>query len=216
MLYINLFRADKGDNPDLIREFQRSRFASVELVDEVIALDKAWRERQFELDKIRQELNATSKKIGKLKASKQEEEAKKLMESTDEIKKRLTAKEVEVQEAKSTLDAKVTTIGNIVHESVPVSNDEFDSKDGVWVGHLLSGYSLPMDMSSQVNVKSSEEVAGMWKHSIKVSYEATKAAFPGGEVIAHLDHNAPASSKVLEKEKMECNSNFGGRTSVET
>lgn len=56
--------------------------------------------------------------------SKQEEEAKKLMESTDEIKKRLAAKEVEVQEAKSTLDAKVTTIGNIVHESVPVSDDE--------------------------------------------------------------------------------------------
>ncbi|PWZ57900.1 Serine--tRNA ligase [Zea mays] len=127
MLDINLFRTDKGGNPDLIRESQRSQFASVELVDEVIALDKAWRERQFELDKIRQELNATSKKIGKLKAirtSKQEEEAKKLMESTDEIKKRLAAKEVEVQEAKSTLDAKVTTIGNIVHESVPVSDDE--------------------------------------------------------------------------------------------
>ena len=56
--------------------------------------------------------------------SKQEEEAKKLMESTDEIKKRLAAKEVEVQEAKSTLDAKVTTIGNIVHESVPFSDGE--------------------------------------------------------------------------------------------
>jgi hypothetical protein len=68
MLDINLFRADKGGNPDIIRESQRSRFAPVELVDEVIALDKAWRERQFELDKIRQELNATSKKIGKLKA----------------------------------------------------------------------------------------------------------------------------------------------------
>ncbi|PWZ44228.1 Serine--tRNA ligase [Zea mays] len=124
MLDINLFRTDKGSNPDLIRESQRSRVAFVDLVDEVIALDKAWRERQFELDKIRQELNATSKKIGKLKASKQEEEAKKLMESIDEIKKRLAAKEVEVQEAKSTLDAKVTTIGNIVHESVPVSDDE--------------------------------------------------------------------------------------------
>jgi len=40
---------------------------------------------------------------------KQEEETKKLMESTREIKKRLAAKEVEVQEAKSALDAKVTT-----------------------------------------------------------------------------------------------------------
>ena len=56
--------------------------------------------------------------------SKQEEEAKKLMDSTDEIKKRLAAKEVEVQEAKSTLDAKVMTICNIVHESVPFSDGE--------------------------------------------------------------------------------------------
>jgi seryl-tRNA synthetase len=56
--------------------------------------------------------------------STQEEEAKKLMESTDEIKKRLAAKEAEVQEAKGTLDAKLMTIGNIVHESVAVSDDE--------------------------------------------------------------------------------------------
>jgi hypothetical protein len=69
-----------------------------------------------------------------------------------------------------------------------VSFSKYFSKDGVWVGHLLSGYSLPMDTPSQVNGKTYGEVAGMWKHAIKVSYEATKAAFPGGEVIAHLDH----------------------------
>ncbi|KAL6863741.1 hypothetical protein ACP4OV_016644 [Aristida adscensionis] len=63
-------------------------------------------------------------------------------------------------------------------------------KDGVWVGHLLSGYSLPMDTPEQVNGKIAGEVGGMWKHSIKVSYEATKAAFPGGEIIAHLDHKS--------------------------
>jgi D-aminoacyl-tRNA deacylase len=45
-----------------------------------------------------------------------------------------------------------------------------------------------MDTPPQVNGKTSGEVTGMWKHAIKVSYEATKAAFPGGEVIAHLDH----------------------------
>jgi len=65
--------------------------------------------------------------------SKQEEEAKKLMESIDEIKKRLAAKEVEVQEAKSTLDAKVTTIGNIMHESMPVSDDEVICKFSWWL-----------------------------------------------------------------------------------
>ncbi|KAJ4791865.1 D-aminoacyl-tRNA deacylase [Rhynchospora pubera] len=66
-------------------------------------------------------------------------------------------------------------------------------KDGVWVGHLLSGYSLPMEEPAKGNSKSnsnSQEINGMWKHAIRVSYEATKSAFPGGEVMAHLDHKS--------------------------
>ena len=46
MLDINLFRVEKGGNPELIRESQRRRFANVELVDEVIAIDKQWRQRK--------------------------------------------------------------------------------------------------------------------------------------------------------------------------
>lgn len=36
---INLLRINRGGNPDKVRESQKKRFASVELVDEVIALD---------------------------------------------------------------------------------------------------------------------------------------------------------------------------------
>ena len=36
---INLLRVSRGGNPELVRQSQRHRFASVELVDEVIALD---------------------------------------------------------------------------------------------------------------------------------------------------------------------------------
>ena len=34
----------------------------------------------------------------------------------------------------------------------------------------------------------SKEIGGTWKESIKASLEATKLAFPGGEILAHLDH----------------------------
>lgn len=47
MLDIILFREEKGGDPNLLRESQRRRYESVELVDEVIALDKAWRESLF-------------------------------------------------------------------------------------------------------------------------------------------------------------------------
>ena len=42
-LDINLFREDKGGNPELIRESQRRRYQPVEAVDEIIDLDNEWK-----------------------------------------------------------------------------------------------------------------------------------------------------------------------------
>lgn len=39
VLDINIFRKDKGGNPDLVKESQQRRFASVDLVQEVIDAD---------------------------------------------------------------------------------------------------------------------------------------------------------------------------------
>ncbi|KAG5532676.1 hypothetical protein RHGRI_027090 [Rhododendron griersonianum] len=61
-------------------------------------------------------------------------------------------------------------------------------KDGVWVGHLLSGYSLPMEDPTHSKVEiNAQAIGGTWREAIKVSFEATKAAFPGGDILAHLD-----------------------------
>ncbi|KAK9080384.1 hypothetical protein SSX86_000142 [Deinandra increscens subsp. villosa] len=57
-------------------------------------------------------------------------------------------------------------------------------KDDVWVGHLLSGYSLLMEDNGEAGV------GGTWRQAIKVAYDVTKAAFPGGEVLAHLDQKS--------------------------
>ncbi|KAF3504153.1 hypothetical protein F2Q69_00039778 [Brassica cretica] len=69
MLDINLFREEKGKDPEIIRESQRRRFASVDLVDEVINLDKEWRQRQFEVEGLRSEFNKLNKQVAKLKIS---------------------------------------------------------------------------------------------------------------------------------------------------
>ncbi|XP_024372972.1 D-aminoacyl-tRNA deacylase isoform X2 [Physcomitrium patens] len=61
-------------------------------------------------------------------------------------------------------------------------------KEGVWVGHLLSGYSLLMtDPGSSSNLKDYDKVGGTWKEAILEAVAATKLAFPGGEVVVHLD-----------------------------
>ncbi|KAK1311046.1 D-aminoacyl-tRNA deacylase [Acorus calamus] len=61
-------------------------------------------------------------------------------------------------------------------------------KDGVWVGHLLSGYSIPMeDPGKSKSQNGATSIGGTWKQAIKVAYEATKVAFPGGEILAFVD-----------------------------
>jgi hypothetical protein len=42
MLDINEFRTEKGGNPERVRESQRRRGGKVEIVDEIIELDREW------------------------------------------------------------------------------------------------------------------------------------------------------------------------------
>ena len=56
------------DNPDLVKENIKKKFQDhkLELVDQIISLDKKHRELQLEGDTLRMERNSTSKEIGNL------------------------------------------------------------------------------------------------------------------------------------------------------
>ncbi len=63
-LDINLFRKEKGGNPDLIRESEKKRFRDKEgmqNVEQVIVLDKIWRKKNFDKDLIAQKVNQLQK-----------------------------------------------------------------------------------------------------------------------------------------------------------
>lgn len=47
MLDINLFREEKSHKPEIVGESQRRCFASIDLVDEIIKLDKEWRQCNY-------------------------------------------------------------------------------------------------------------------------------------------------------------------------
>ncbi|XP_024533912.1 serine--tRNA ligase [Selaginella moellendorffii] len=122
MLDINLVRQEKGGDPERVRESQRRRYASVELVDEVIQIDKEWRKLQHEVEGLRREGNRLSKEIG-LKFRNKEDPSE-LKQKKLDLDNSLVSKEKEVESVKSTLDGKLKLIGNLVHDSVPVDNDE--------------------------------------------------------------------------------------------
>lgn len=47
VLDIELFRADKGGDPDKIRDNQRKRFKDASYVDKVVEADTKWRKREL-------------------------------------------------------------------------------------------------------------------------------------------------------------------------
>lgn len=59
------------------------------------------------------------------------EDASELMAQKDELEKRKKAAEDAAVQKELERDRKIRTIGNYVHESVPVSNNEVNSHQGV-------------------------------------------------------------------------------------
>ncbi|KAF8477459.1 hypothetical protein BDZ91DRAFT_709292 [Kalaharituber pfeilii] len=122
MLDIFSFIEEKGGNPEVIRESQRRRYKPVEVVDEVIALYDEWRRAKFSEDQKNKEINLTQKEIGQKRKNK---------ENTDDLivqKTRLEKEKKDLEaisaEKEVKLKSKVISIGNIVHDSVPVSDNE--------------------------------------------------------------------------------------------
>lgn len=122
MLDINAFLVEKGGEPDKIKESQKKRGDSVELVDEIINDYKNWTKIRFELDAKNKEINIVQKSIGqKMKAKEDASELVAKKNQLTEEKKSLIEAEAK---ADSDVKSKINQVGNIVHESVVVSNNE--------------------------------------------------------------------------------------------
>jgi seryl-tRNA synthetase len=126
MLDIRLFRTEQGGNPEVIRESQRRRYADVGVVDRVIALDERWRQTQFQVDALRRELNESSKRVGAL--IKSGEDASAIVARVAEVKRDIPALEREATALEQERDLLLREIGNLVHDSVPVSANEEDNR----------------------------------------------------------------------------------------
>ncbi|KAI6175940.1 Seryl-tRNA synthetase [Aphelenchoides bicaudatus] len=64
VLDIKLFRDEQGGNSELIRKSQKNRYKDEKVVDEVIRLDKEWRQALFKTEQLKRKKNLTSKAIG--------------------------------------------------------------------------------------------------------------------------------------------------------
>ncbi|EFH39941.1 hypothetical protein ARALYDRAFT_331078 [Arabidopsis lyrata subsp. lyrata] len=169
MLDIDLYRR----NPEIIRESQRRKFASVQDVDEIIILDQLWRQRKYDYDCVQRVFNKINNSVAKLKIS--GADATEQIKQAEIIKQEATKKGVEVGEAFAALQDKLLTVGNLIHDSVRICDDEaFNEEINVWGekplldivdtkrgakisgarGFLLKGYGVALNQALIFQVKS--------------------------------------------------------------
>ena len=125
MLDINLLRND----PEKVRENIRKKFQEEKLpmVDEVIRMDREYRDAQQTADSLRNKRKVISKEIGGLMAKglKEEAEAKKaeVAAAAEELEKL----EVKEEELKAEIRKRMLVIPNIIDDSVPIGKDDSEN-----------------------------------------------------------------------------------------
>ena len=122
------FREYQGGNPEIVRESQRRRYESVEIVDEIIAIDEKWRECVSAIDNIKKEKNKIQKEVGKKMKAK--EPCEEMIAQVKQLGEDAVQKEKEMNEHGAKVKKMLTTIGNIVEEGVPISKDEDPGPEG--------------------------------------------------------------------------------------
>ncbi|KAL9033645.1 MAG: hypothetical protein Q9214_007414, partial [Letrouitia sp. 1 TL-2023] len=126
MLDIVDFVKEKGGEPEKIRESQNRRFAKEQVVDDVIALYEDHRKTKYEASQIGTRINTIQKEIGSRK--KRKEDASQLIQEKESLQEEKKKIEDSVLEKERALRKTIKTIGNYVHESVPISKSEDDNQ----------------------------------------------------------------------------------------
>jgi D-aminoacyl-tRNA deacylase len=63
-------------------------------------------------------------------------------------------------------------------------------KTDCWLGHLLAGYALPMDAFDTSSEEAGSLPTGSWQHAISEAVVSTQIAFPGAQLMLHLDRKS--------------------------
>ncbi|KAG1819236.1 uncharacterized protein BJ212DRAFT_1344919 [Suillus subaureus] len=124
-LDVTSFIDNKGGNAEEIRESQRKRGESVELVDQVIDMYAEWVKMDFEANGLSKQVNAVQKEIAAKKKAKQP--ADDLVTAKKELDAKVDAKRKETREFEVEMRKKASTVGNLVAKDVPISLTEDDN-----------------------------------------------------------------------------------------
>ncbi|WP_418520743.1 serine--tRNA ligase [Ruminococcus champanellensis] len=116
-------------NPELVKENIKKKFQDekLPLVDEVVELDKQYRETKVKSDALRNQRKTISKAIGGLMAKGQKEEAEAKKAEVAELAKELSESEAMENDLEARIRKIMLVIPNIIDDTVPIGRDDSEN-----------------------------------------------------------------------------------------
>lgn len=156
------------ENVDVVKENIKKKFQNhkLELVDQVILLDKESRESQSQADELRAKRNKISKEIGMHMAKKEFELADAAKKEVANIAEQLVVLEEKEEVLKSKVNEIMMVIPNIIADSVPIGKDDSENVELEIIGDpIVPSFDIPyhtdiMERFNGIDLESARKVAG--------------------------------------------------------
>lgn len=156
------------ENPDIVKENIKKKFQDhkLQLVDEVIELDKKSRKAQTDADALRANRKTISKQIGALMSQGKRDEAEKLKEQVNKDSEKLAHLESEESKLQDEVKERMMKIPNIIDPSVPIGKDDNENVEVQKFGEpVIPDFEIPyhtdiMEKLSGIDLDSARKVAG--------------------------------------------------------
>ena len=164
MIDIKLIR----ENPELVKENIRKKFQDYKLilVDEILELDTKNRQAKLKGDELRSKRNSLSSEIGNLMKNGKKDEAEEMKSKVMEINKELENVEKLENDYSEQINEKMLKIPNIIHESVPIGEDDSKNVEIKKFGEsAIPDYEIPyhadiMESLNGLDLDAARRVAG--------------------------------------------------------
>jgi seryl-tRNA synthetase len=146
-------------NPDIVKQNIKNKFQDdkLPLVDEVIELDKEFREAKTRAEYLRSQRNKISKQIGALMGQGKKEEAEEVKKQVTDMASELEALSVKETELEEKIRKIMLIIPNIIDPSVPIGKDDSENVEIERFGEpAVPDYEIPYHVDIMEKLKGIE------------------------------------------------------------
>lgn len=163
------------ENPEIVKENIKKKFQDEKLVlvDEVIEIDREFREKKTKADALRADRNKASKEIGTFMQKKETDKAEEAKKNVAKINDEILALEEDTKKLEVELKDRMLVIPQIIDETVPIGKDDSENVEVERFGEpIIPDYEIPyhveiMESFDGIDLESARNTSGSGFYYLK-------------------------------------------------